>query len=121
MNQVSMTGRIVADAKAVREPTADKVGTFAITIACDAGKNEKGEPITYFFDVYGSYRSKEWFSHLRKGLCIAFSGYLFYIDKTDKEGKKHRNFALRAMNLEYVLPPKEKAEEAKATDGDLHF
>lgn len=121
MNQVSMTGRIVFDAKAVREPTVDKTGTFAITIACDAGKNEKGEPITYFFDIHGSYRSKEWFSHLKKGLCVALNGYLFYSDKTDKEGKKHRNFAIRALNLEYVLPPKEKTEETKTTEGDLPF
>lgn len=121
MNQLSMTGRLVADAKSLREPTADKSGTFAITIACQTGKDDKGNPLSYFFDVYGSYRSNEWLDHLKKGLFVAISGYIFYSDKTDKEGKKHRNFAIRAMSLEFVLPPKEKAEENKPTEEDLPF
>lgn len=115
MNQVALSGRLVKAAESLKAPAEGKRGVFSATIAVDGGKNQKGEEITYFIGLYGNYSSEKWLSCLTKGRKIAVAGSLFYLDTTSKEGKKYRNFYVRAMTVDFELPESPRVEMPEAT------
>lgn len=128
MNQVTLSGRLVKAAESRKAPAEGKRGLFSATIAVDGGKNPKGEKITYFFDLYGNYSSEKWLSYLTKGKKISVGGTLFYLDTTSKEGKKYRNFYVRAMTVDFEFPesseakvPEAAKEEDKLNTDDMPF
>lgn len=122
MNQVALSGRLVKAAESRRAPAEGKRGLFSATIAVDGGKNAKGEEVTYFFDLYGNYSSERWLSFLTKGKKIFVGGTLFYLDTTSKEGKKYRNFYVRAMTVDFDTPetPKVDIPDVKKDEGELN-
>ena len=114
MNKIIITGRLTADPDV--KVTTNGTSVVDITLAVDRGYN-KGEKVTDFIAVQAWRQTAEFIGrNFTKGKPMLCVGQLICDKWTDKEGKRHDNWKVKADEVEFYGTSAANAGDQKETE-----
>lgn len=116
MNNITLMGRMVADAELKSTPSGTAVTSFCV--ATEPNYKKKGESDAYWIDCVAWRNTAEFISkHFRKGDLIAIQGELTTRTFKDKNGNNRKAVEVVASNA-FFCGGKKQAEETPDVAGD---